>query len=139
MDSSEIVNLFKGESRFGGVFPRDCLPHKKTMKPTGLIANTDSSKEGREHWVAIILLKNQRGEYFDPFGFPPLHSDYLKFLNFHCENGWTYNSSTIQHPESKSCGHFCVAYLKSRFSGESFSNFISQFSVNLAKNEEIIK
>ena len=124
MDSSEIIHIFKEERHFEGVFPRDCLPHEKMMKPTGMIATTDSSKEGGEHWVAIILLKNQREEYFDPFSFPPLHSDYLKFLNFYCENSWTYNSSTIQHPESKSCGHFCVSYLKSRFAGLSFSNFI---------------
>jgi hypothetical protein len=139
MDSAQIEKIFKNDKRFIGVFPRDSLPVKIEQVPCGLIINTDGAKETGEHWVAISIVGYKRGEYFDSFGLPPLHRDLTSFLNRNCSNGWIYNSCTIQHYQSKSCGQFCIKYLKSRFKNISFHNFISQFSVNLKKNEEILK
>lgn len=138
MDSYQINRAFSQKKYFGGVFPRDCIPFEFENLPVGIIVNTDSQSEKGEHWVAIIIKKNKTGEYFDPFGLPPLHKDFIGYLNKVCSNGWIYNSLTLQHIDSKSCGLFCICYINSRFSGQSFSDFISSFSVNFAFNEKIL-
>lgn len=137
MDSHQINNCFKNKNIFKGVFPRDCLPEKIDNKPAALIVNTDSSLEGGEHWVAIFIPNEICAEYFDPFGLPPLHKDFTHFLNKNCDN-WVYNSLAVQHHESKACGKFCIGFIKAREKGISFADFISDFSVNLSRNEEKI-
>ena len=137
MDSRQIEEKLKNQPIFNGAFPRDKLP-KLFQIPAALIVNTDSSSEKGEHWIAIIVLKYRRGEYFDSFGIAPLHKDIISFLDKHCSAGWIFNSCCIQHYSSKSCGNHCIAYIKERISGKSFTEFISQFSVNLSKNEELI-
>lgn len=139
MDTHQINFCFKQERKFIGAFARDCLPENINEFPCGLIINTDSSFEKGEHWIAIFLKSKEKGEYFDSFGLPPLHSDFINFLNLHCQKGWSYNTCTIQHYKSKSCGLFCIDFLKSRFKDVSYTSFISKFSVNLSKNEFILK
>lgn len=136
MDSQQILSEFKNEKRFIGVFPRNNLPSNLSSSANALIINTDSSSEPGEHWVAIYI-ENKKGEYFDSFGLPPLHTDFIKFLNNQCDS-WIYNSCTIQHYKSKSCGKFCINFIKTRLKGDSYSKFISKFSVNLKKNEELL-
>ncbi|MDI9312985.1 MAG: Ulp1 family isopeptidase [Limnohabitans sp.] len=138
MDSRQIEKILKNNTLFKGVYPRDKIPRIFNNRPSGIIVNTDSSLEPGEHWVSIII-HNKNGEYFDSFGLPPLHKDLINYLDSACPEGWTYNSSTIQHTDSKSCGLFCICYINSRTSGLSFSQFISSFSVNKAKNEIILQ
>jgi hypothetical protein len=52
---------------FQGVFSRDTLP----SKPRLLICNTDPSDKPGQHWIAIYVDKNLRGEFFDSFGRHP--------------------------------------------------------------------
>lgn len=138
MNTREIEKIMSDSKNFAGVFPRDFLININ-MKPTsGIIVNTDSSKEKGEHWIAIFIGQDCKGEYFDPFGIPPLHEDFQKFLNKNCKNGWTYNSFTVQHQNSTSCGKFCIFYLKNKFKGETFIDIISKFSVNLKINEKLV-
>lgn len=134
MDSQQIINCLKNVECFKGVYPRDCLPKNIKDTPAAFIVNTDSSDETGEHWVAIFIPKRSIGEYFDPFGLPPLHEDFTFFLNNNCEN-WVYNSLPVQHHESKACGKFCIGFIKARNRRISFSDFVSDFSVNLSRNE----
>jgi len=97
MDSNEITREMLGYKNFIGVFPRDKLP-LKLKRPCGLVINTDSAQEPGEHWVAIYLLRNGKGEYFDPFGLPPLHKDLTKFMYKQSPKGWLYSNVGIQHP-----------------------------------------
>ncbi|MDI9312035.1 MAG: Ulp1 family isopeptidase [Limnohabitans sp.] len=138
MYNYEIEDEFSTCKHFGGVFSRDNLPIIN-KKPVGLIVNTDKKYESGEHWVAISLLNNGKGEYFDSFGLRPLHKEFVNFLNTNCKNGWIYNPVVLQHPLSKSCGLYSIAFLKCRFNNIPFYEFINYFTVDQKKNEHILK
>ena len=114
------------------------MPKEDYQLPCGFIVNTDKAKDPGEHWVAIILLRRQRGEYFDSFGLPPLEKEIGNYLNERCANGWIYNSVSLQHPLSESCGRYSIAFLKNRFNNKSFISFIASFSPDTARHEIIL-
>ncbi|RWS21522.1 hypothetical protein B4U80_06898, partial [Leptotrombidium deliense] len=123
---------------FVGTFPRDNIP-TTTRRPASFIVNTDSSNEPGEHWVAIYLTKNNKAEYFDSFGLPPLHRDLTEFIHEHAKNGVKYNNICIQHPLSTTCGKFCLKYVQWRSMGYTMNDFLSNFSRNnLRKNDKLL-
>ena len=139
MYNNEIEKYFNKCHHFIGVYPRDKLPKKVYKRQTGLIINTDKSTDPGEHWVAVALLNNNSGEYFDSFGLPPLLSEIREFLENNCDNGWIYNPVTLQHPLSTSCGKYCVAYLNHRFNNSNYVEFINSFSPSLENKKKILK
>lgn len=120
------------------VAPRDCIP-PITKFPAGLVINTDSHIEPGEHWVSVFIGEDRNPIYFDSFGLPPLHLDLIKFLNENSHSHWIYNKLTLQHPESKSCGIYCIQFLKDIFKSRSIEHFQSYFSSNLINNEKVLK
>lgn len=138
MDTKEINSILKGISIFGGTFPRDAIPQTE-KRPIAFVVNTDDRKSAGEHWLGIFLLTDGRGEYFDPFGFPPLHQQLNTFLSVNCTNGFIYNSTTLQHPGSSSCGLFVVDYIRSRYKSDTFEQFLNHFSTDLEENEYILR
>ena len=48
---------------FQGVFSADTLPRR----PRLLVCNTDESTKPGQHWIAIHVDTDGRGEYFDSF------------------------------------------------------------------------
>jgi hypothetical protein len=138
MNTYEINNYLKNEKCYIGTFPRDKLPKYK-VNNCALIINTDPSYKPGEHWVAIFI-KNNYGIYYDCFGNPPLNQEILKFLNFNCSNGWSYNKLIIQTPSiySNTCGHYCIWFVLCMCNNLSFNDFISIFN-NTFINDIIIK
>ena len=128
MDTRDINKLLQGQTGFLGTFPRDQLPTVIKRRPSGLIVNTDTASEPGEHWVAIYLANDSCGEYFDSFGLPPLHKEIIAFLNDHNDNGWVYNTITLQDVSSDTCGIYTAFYLQSRLSGYSNEQFLSLFT-----------
>jgi hypothetical protein len=55
-----------------------------------------------QHWVAIYIDANSRGEYYDPTGRPPFLRAYVNFMNKHCTS-WTYNTVRVQEEGSTVC------------------------------------
>lgn len=86
MDTSEINKSLKRYSIFRGAFACDQIPKLKT-RPVAYIVNTDRAQRSGEHWTAIMLLDNNRGEYFDSFGFPPLVPDVQEYVKTYCTSG----------------------------------------------------
>ena len=123
--------------KFLGTFARDKMP-LTPKRPCGFIVNTDPSKEKGEHWNAIMLLPGGKGEFFNSFGFPPLHPTEQKYMRNECPSGFEFSSRTIQDPLSDRCGLFCIDYLSSRLNGESFSQFLNHYknSHSLEENEQ---
>ena len=62
----------------------------------------------------------------------------IKFMNQVCPLGWYYSCQTLQHPESSTCGKYCIYFLKQRFSGKSYQDFLSKFSKSTIQNDRII-
>lgn len=135
MNTRQINNAIKNK-QFFGAFSRDEVPNIKA-RPAGFIVNTDSSSEPGEHWVAIYLIDGT-SEYFDPFGFPPLHHTTQKFMQEHCPNGYVYNCKTIQDYNSTQCGKFCLFFLKRRMQNQSYSHIVNLFSRDTKCNDAIL-
>ncbi len=138
MDTILIRKLLKSFKCFKGVYPLNLMPAMK--KPLAIIVNTHPSDKPGEHWVSIIINKDGFGEYFDSFGLPPLHSEFVKYLDRNCENGWRFNPIPLQNKRSTTCGHYCVLYVIFRCLGYSYDDFISRFTRQSLENDsKVIK
>ena len=137
MNTLEINNILSELKPFVGTFASDnCPPIRR--RPSGIIINTDPSKEGGEHWVALWLSQDGTGEYFDSFGFPPLVPQIQAYIDRECPHGFKYNNKTLQHPMSITCGPFSIAFIIAKSEGKEFHSFISKFSLNLEKNDSLL-
>jgi hypothetical protein len=56
---------------FKGVHARNRLPRLLNV-PSALVGNTDPDHRIGQHWVAIYIDANSRGEYYDPTERPPI-------------------------------------------------------------------
>jgi hypothetical protein len=114
MDTQQINKLMSlikcNHGKFLGTFARDKMP-LTPKRPCGFIVNTDPSKEKGEHWNAIMLLPGGKGEFFNSFGFPPLHPTEQNYMRNECPAGFEFSSRTIQDILSDRCGLFCIDYL----------------------------
>ena len=137
--TSEIRAALKKESQFIGAYPCNLIPIKLPPPPYGLIINTDRDDQPGSHWISVFVTKENHGEYFDSFGFPPLVQDIVNFLD---KQGFCFcrSDSVIQHPTSVACGHFAIGFLLARFRGVSFEEFLALFDTSpLRNNDTIIK
>jgi hypothetical protein len=48
---------------------------------SALVGNTDQHSLEGEHWIAMYIDANSKGEYYDPMGLPPYQAAYVAFLN----------------------------------------------------------
>lgn len=138
MDTNQVNHILKHVPIFGGTFPRDAIP-QTNKRPISFVVNTDGKKSGGEHWLGIILLEGGKGEYFDPFGFPPLHPQINNYLKLNCASGFEYNSKTIQDPTSSSCGLFVIDFILSRYKRETFHKFLNHYTTDLEENEYTLR
>ena len=83
MDTIEIERFIRADTAcrhiFQGVFSADTLPGR----PRLLVCNTDESTKPGQHWIAIHVDTDGRGEYFDSFGRAP-NKHFETFMNIHC-------------------------------------------------------
>ena len=119
------------------VLPRDKL-QKIDKRPAGVIINTDAANEPGEHWVAVYIGEDAVPIYFDSFGLPPLHEDIIKFLDLNSKSVWKYNLLTLQHPESRACGKYCIEFLKSKLDKRCQYDFQNIFTSDLVRNEKVL-
>lgn len=134
MDTVEIETLTKrfcGNS-FQGVFSVDTLP----PFPSLLVCNTDPSYEPGEHWIAIYVDSNSRGEYFDPLGLPP-NEDFEHYMDECCAR-WIYNSKQLQDAFSSYCGYYCCFYCAYRCRGFDLRRITNWFTRDTVFNDTIV-
>ena len=138
MLSTEINIILKESQSFLGCFAIDMLPPFPKLLPASLIVNTDTSGGSGEHWLALILHKDECF-YFDSFGLPILEEQLIRYLEPHYDLVF-YSDVCIQHLESINCGKFCIAFIKYVNSKLEYYNFLSCFNqLNLRKNDMIIE
>ena len=137
MNTKQINKLFKNNLNYLGTFPKDLLQSSSKNK-FGLIINTDNSDMPGEHWVAIFK-NNNKVEYFDSFGLPPLHEEIIHYLNNVSKMGWAYNTVTFKNEKSDACGMYCVMFLKLKFKGYKSTQIASLFSHKTKLNDTVAK
>ena len=137
MWSTEIENILKTSKNFLGCFPLDELPHFTQRLPASLIINTDTSIGYGDHWLALVLERDECF-YFDSFGLPIVEEYILKFLEPHY-NVVTYSDVCIQHIRSNKCGEFSILFVKHVKSKTTYDKFLSHFNhKNLKENDVIV-
>lgn len=111
MNGNKIKRILRRfcPKEFLGVFPCDRLPNRLPMRrPLLLVCNTDPHNKPGQHWIAIYLDENNRGEYFDSLGLPPtIHFEI--FLRKFCRY-YIYNNVQIQNFISHYCGHYVILF-----------------------------
>ena len=134
MNTREIAFVLKNYPMytFKDVCARNRLP-RRTNVPCTLVANTDPDDRKGQHWIAMYIDKDRRGEYYDPYGIPPFHSVFVNFLNKQCVV-WTYNPIQVQHMNSLVCGQHCIYYLIQRSRGNSMQQITEMLQKDLYAN-----
>ena len=130
----EILKKYK--IKYNGIFLKDKLPNN--LLNGFYIINLQSSSDGNgTHWIALNKVNDGYSQIFDSYGFPPPQEveDKLKY--------YVYNHKEIQNIDSSSCGFYCIAWMKFISEHENnlkkaFDTFISLFSKDTEKNEEIL-
>jgi len=136
MDNSDLDESLEGNKLYGGSFPCNCIP-KPTRKPIAFIVNTDKAGEPGTHWVALLLLDDGAGEYFDSFGLPPFEKSIINYIKDNCTK-LVYNDKHIQNNTAKTCGLYCVKFIEARSLGIDMDMFLHMFSKLLPENEKLL-
>ena len=138
METNEISRFLVNEKSFIGVFALDKLPEKKIKLPASLIINNDVSSKKGEHWVALVLTKNE-AFYFDSFGLPIIDRQILAFLSKQKYRKVTYSTKCIQSIYSDKCGLFCILFVKIVKTQKKYKKFLKMFSEkNLYVNDQLL-
>ena len=104
--------------------------------PTAFVCYTDDGDEPGEHWIALYLDANGRGDYFYPYGLPPRHATFRTFMDEHCSE-WTHNSKILQSLTSNVCGQYCVAYVLLRCKGFPMRTLIAAYLIRLYSCDKV--
>jgi len=103
MNTNEIERFLKADTNcrrfFQGVYSVDTLPDRPS-----LLVSDKSTKPG-QHWIAIHVDDDGRGEYFDSFGRRPT-KQFEVYMNKHC-TVWTFNKRQLQSIIISFCGYCC--------------------------------
>ena len=121
---------------FLGVYPIDSLPSAVTVYPCFLVVNTQSHNLPGEHWIAIFVDKQKRGEIFDSLALPPSLL-LMRWMNRFCRT-WKRNLLSYQHPLSATCGSFVLYFILHRLSVSYLKNITNSFTRDLHVNDEIV-
>ena len=120
---------------FHGVFPIDNLPFAVPHYPFFMIVNTQAHNLPGEHWIAIFIDVNRRGDIFDSFALPPSNM-LLRWMN-RFTRSFTSNRFTYQHPLSSTCGAFTLYFVLHRLHNSDCMT--EAFTTDIVINEERIR
>ena len=140
MNTLEIDTLLKKHPHsrpvFMGVYARNRLPRLLNV-PSVLVGNTDPDHRMGQHWVAISIDANSKGEYYDPTGRPPFLRPYVNFVKKHCHT-WICNTVRVQQEGSTVCGQHCIYYLIYRCAGQIMAD-VTRLLENPVEATDIVK
>ena len=139
MDSYEIARYMRLDEKireqFYGVYSLDLIP-KQIPIPSLVIVNLDYSTDKGSHWVVLHRVNNEVVEHFDSAGKQPKR-DIVNNL-FSNVLSYKYNNKRVQNYQTDTCGLFCLYYSYHSSRGRTMQSILSDFSVNLKSNEQMI-
>ena len=128
----EIIEFFKYEPIFNGVYSRNNLPK---FKKGAYVINLDHSENTGTHWVAVFVKKDEV-IYFDSFGFEHVPEEIKKSIG---NKSIKSNIFRTQDYNSVMCGYFCILLIELMLEGKKLTDFTNLFtSWDLKKNDEIV-
>lgn len=139
MNTNDIRRLLhiRCSDSFIGVFARDklpiTLPHRR---PLMLVCNTDPHDKPGEHWIAIYIGIDTRGEYFDSLGAEP-HITFKRYLDRYCKS-WITSGKQLQSVLTHFCGHYCVFYCLYKTLGYNMESIVNCFTNDTTLNDWMV-
>ncbi len=128
----EILQTRLGDE-FQGVYACDMVSRMNIDTPGCFVANTQSSSEKGEHWVAFYVDKDDKADYFDTTGSEPTNQYFLHYLA-KCRE-WDYNKRQVQGVAT-TCGQYCIFFLLMRSKGLGMLEIVDLFdSSDFAGND----
>lgn len=120
---------------YGGTFAADLIPLQRKIKPIFYVVNTQPSSQSGEHWLGVYITSSVL-ELFDSGGrsfetYPHIE----KFIKFHSNKKFKFNSTQIQAFDSDLCGQFVCLFALSKCKNISTKKFISCFNINYRLND----
>ena len=109
----------------------DTLPNQ----PRLLVCNTDKSTKPGQHWIAIHVNNNGRGDYFDSLGQAP-DKQFEVHMNKQCTK-WKFNRRQLQSIISSSCGYYCCMFCMLRCRRVDMTCIVTMFTTDTAFNDSI--
>ena len=123
-----------------GTYPADVKP-KNLQNRCCWIWNVDESDKPGSHWVAVV--KNQKQiQFFDSYGKSPTFfkrqywSDYFRDMGYIVN---LYNDGQKQAYISRTCGTWCLLFLKSYWDNAPIINTFKNDKKHLIDNEQRLK
>lgn len=138
-DLQDLIYKYANESTkeaFIGVFAIDMLPRRIMHYPCFMIVNTHTLNLPGQHWKAIFISENRRGEVFDSLALP-ISTFLLKWLNTFTKS-WSQNKLTIQNPMSATCGAYVLYYILCRMKKGNMNQCLKPFTTNLHLNDQLM-
>ena len=132
----EIQKYYQKEPRFNGIYSRDNLPERNSVKikDGAYIINLDEYSDVGTHWVALYV-QNNDAPYFDSFGVEHIPKEIKTFIG--TKNIKT-NIFRIQAYDPIMCGCFCIAFIYFILAGKTLTDFTNFFSPNIFKRNDDI-
>ena len=128
----DIINYYKNEPRFNGVYSRDNLPK---IKNGAYVINLDECKNTGTNWIALDV-KNNEVTYLDSFGVEYIPKEVKKAIG---NKDIKTNIFRNQDYNSIMCGYFCIKFIDFMFAGKNLFEFTNLFSpYDFKKNYKII-
>jgi len=126
MNNLQIYKILKHdpkvqEANFLGVFPINLIPLAAMDYPCCLIVNDKPHTHPGGHWIAIFKTADNKGFYFDSYGYPPSNMKEVATVLSTCET-WEFNQTPLQTPYSAVCGQYCIFFLTHMAKGYTMAN-----------------
>ena len=117
----EIINYYKNEPRFNGVYSRNTLPK---LKNGAYVVNLDQYADSGTHWIGLYL-KNNEAIYYDSFGAEYVPKEIIFFFG---NKDIKTNTFRIQAYDSTMYCYFCISFIEFMFKGKILNDFTNLFS-----------
>ena len=112
----EIIEYYKNEPRFNGVYSRNNLPNG--IKKGAYVINLDEYENTGTHWIALFVKTNEA-------------------IYFIGNNNIKSNIFRIQVYDSIMCGYFCVEFINYMLKGKTLLDYTNLFSPDDFKKKTI--
>lgn len=116
MNSIQIDKILSSDQylkglNYEGVYPRDKIPERTlSTYPCCAVVNTKPHTHPGQHWVCFVKDCDNKGIYFDSYGYPPYNLEEVVQIMESCDS-WEFNKVPLQTLYSTVCGQYCVFFL----------------------------
>ena len=125
------------EAAFLGIFALDTLPKSIQQLPVLFVVNTQTSNLPGQHWVAVYISSEKRGEVFDSLT-SPISLTLMRWMNTFTFK-WKRSKRMIQNPLSAYCGAFVAYFVLTRIKAKSMESCLLVFKKDFQFNDLLVQ